>query len=132
MSCLPSEGQAALTGSVGKGRNATVVLVAGAVEDHALDASSLGACSDQLADLLGLLGLVAGRGADVGLHRGGERQRLADLVVDDLDRDVLRRPGHDQARTLVRTRDLLATALLTAQPRGCPVRSVLVVLQRDR
>src|ERR1700742_669160 len=36
-----SEGQAALTGGIGQGRDAAVVLVARAVEDHGLDARAL-------------------------------------------------------------------------------------------
>src|ERR1700748_1142046 len=58
-----SEGQAALAGGVGQGRDATVVLVARAVEDHGLDARALGPLGHQLADLLGLGCLVALEGA---------------------------------------------------------------------
>jgi hypothetical protein len=67
MSCLPSEGQATLTGAVGQGRDATVVLVAGAVEDDRLDTAGLGTLRDELADLAGLGGLVVLRCAEVGL-----------------------------------------------------------------
>src|SRR4051794_24909013 len=88
-----SEGQATLAGSVCEGRDATVVLVAGAVEDHTVDARSLGALGDQAADALGLLGLVRARRAQVALHGGGVGQRLADRVVDHLGGDVLRRAG---------------------------------------
>src|SRR4029079_2936919 len=60
-----SEGQAALTGGVGQGRDAAVVLVAAAVEDHGLDARALRPLGHQLADPLGLGGLVAGQRAQV-------------------------------------------------------------------
>src|SRR5262245_7080646 len=91
-SCV-SEGQSALTGGVGEGRDAAVVLVAGAVEHDGVDARGLRTLGDQLADLLGLGGLVAAEGAQVGFHAGRRDQGLADEVVDDLDADVLRRPG---------------------------------------
>src|ERR687890_2697200 len=78
------EGQAALTGPVGECRHATVVLVAGPVEDDAVDPGRLGPLGDQLTDALGLLGLVAGHTPEVGLHGGGRRQGAADGVVDDL------------------------------------------------
>src|SRR5690606_38069426 len=109
-----SEGQAALTGAVGQGRDATVVLVAGTVEDDRLDTGLLGARSHELADALGLLGLVRGQGPQVRLHGGGGGEGLADLVVHDLHADVARRPGDDEARTLRGAVDLLATAHLAA------------------
>src|SRR5690348_3098638 len=100
MSCLPSEGQAALAGAVRKGRDATVVLVAGTVEDDLAHARCLRPLGDELADLARLRGLVALDRAEVRLDRRRRRQGLADQVVDDLRGDVLRRTGHDQARTL--------------------------------
>src|SRR5688572_32865692 len=83
-----SEGQSALPGGIGEGRDAAVVLVAGTVEDDAFDPRRLGTLGHQLADLLCLRGLVAARAADVGLHGGGVGQRRAGQVVDDLDGDV--------------------------------------------
>src|SRR3546814_417688 len=131
LSCLSlrSERQAALAGAIGKGRDTAVVLVAGAVEDHALDASCLGALGDELADLLRLGSLVAIEATQVGLHGGGRSERLADQVVDDLDADVLGGAGDDQARTLVRAADLLATTDLATQTRCDAGRGVLAVLE---
>src|SRR4051794_18179908 len=85
---LTSELQTTLASTVGQGRHATVVLVAGAVEDHALDAGGLGPLGDQAADQLRLVGLVPGLGPQVALHGGGLDQRLADGVVDHLGGDV--------------------------------------------
>src|SRR4051794_21471736 len=83
-----SERQTTLTSAIGQGRHATVVLVAGAVEDHTVDAGGLGALGDQATDPLGLLGLVTAGRAQVTLHGGGVGQRLADGVVDHLGGDV--------------------------------------------
>src|SRR3954447_20791837 len=131
--CQPwSERQAALTGGVGQGRDATVVLVARAVEDHGLDARALRALGHQLADLLGLGGLVALERAQVGLHAGGGHQGAADEVVDHLDADVLRGAGDDQARTLRGPVELLAAPHLTVQTGLRPGSGVLVLGQRDR
>src|SRR6478609_3963252 len=129
---LRSERQAALAGAVRKGRDAAVVLVARTVEDNAVDTSRLGTLSDQLADLLGLGGLVTGEAAQVGLHGRRRRERLAHDVVDHLDGDVLRGAGHDQARTLGGAVDLLTTADLTTQTRLRARSGVLVVRKRDR
>src|SRR4051794_7383608 len=126
-----SEGQAALTGGVGEGRNAAVVLVARAVEDDGLDARALRPLGHQLADLLGLGGLVALEGAQVGLHGGGRDQRLAHEVVDHLHADVLGRAGHDQARPLGRPVDLLAAPHLAVEACLGAGRGVLVLGQGD-
>src|ERR1700754_4284164 len=48
-----SEAQPALAGGLGEGRDAAVVLVSGAVEDHGLDAGDLGTLGDERTDLLG-------------------------------------------------------------------------------
>src|SRR3954451_9810430 len=128
----PSELQATLASAVGQGRHATVVLVAGAVEDHALDAGGLGPLGDQAADQLGLVGLVTRLGPQVALHRGGLDQRLAEGVVDHLGTDVLGRPGDHQARALGRAGHVLAAADLPAQPGPDARRGVLVLLERDR
>ena len=54
-----TELQPALAGAVGHRGDAAVVAVAAAVEDDRVDAGRLGALGDELADLLGLGGLVA-------------------------------------------------------------------------
>src|SRR3954451_18173981 len=123
----PSEGQAALTGGIGEGRDAAVGLVSRAGEDDGLDASAPRPLGHQLADLLGLGGLVALEGAQVGLHGGGRDQRLAHEVVDHLHADVLGRAGHDQARPVRGDRDLLAAPRLTVEARLRAGRSVLVL-----
>src|SRR3569623_862517 len=126
-----SEGQAALPGGIGEGRDAAVVLVARPVEDHGLDARALGALGHELADLLGLLGLVAREGPQVGLHRGRGHQGAAFEVVDALHADVLRGAGDHQARTLGGDGDLLAAAHLALQPGLDPRGGVLVLGQGD-
>ena len=57
---------------------------------HVLDADCLGTLGDKAANLLGLLGLVAGRGPQRRLHGGGRGERTAESVVDDLRGDVPR------------------------------------------
>src|SRR3954471_7566081 len=127
-----SERQPALAGAVGEGRDAAVVLVAGAVEDHAVDTGGLGTLGDDFADLAGLRRLVTLERAQVCLHARGGRDGPADQVVDDLDGDVLGRPGDDQARALGGAVELLAAAHLTAQPRLGARCGVLAVGQGDR
>src|SRR3954453_18337405 len=130
--CQPwSERQAALTSGVGQGRDATVVPVARAVEDHGLDARALRALGHQLADLLGLGGLVGLERAQVGLHGGGGDQRLALEVVDHLHADVLGGAGDDQSGTLGGAVDLLAAPHLAEQAGLGPGRGVLVLGQGD-
>src|ERR1044071_5174696 len=126
-----SEGQAALAGAVRKGRDAAVVLVAGAVEDHALDTSGLRALGDELADLAGLGGLVARDGAAVGLHGRGGRERLPDQVVDHLHGDVLRGARHHQAGTIRGAAELLAATDLTTRPGRDASSGVLASLECD-
>src|SRR4051794_16618190 len=126
-----SEREAALAGAVGEGRDAAVVLVAGAVEDHALDARRLGPLGDELADALGLGGLVTLEAAQVGLHRAGVGQRAADTVVDHLCGDVLRGAGDHQARTLGGAGETLAPPDLATQTRGHAAPGVLALLERD-
>src|SRR3954470_24733207 len=128
---LRSELQAALAGAVSQGRDATGVLVAGAVEDHALDAGGLRALGDELTDGLRLVGLRTGAGAQVRLEGGGRDEGLAEGVVDDLGDHVPGRLGDDQARTLGRAVDLLAAADLALEARLDLGSGVLVVGQRD-
>src|SRR3954454_7279302 len=105
-----SQDQPRLAGAVGDGRDPAGVAVATPVEHDRLDAGVLGALGHQLADLLGLGGLVALEAAQVGLHRGRRGQRVAGHVVDDLDEDVPRGAGHDEAGPRRRTAELLAHA----------------------
>src|SRR4029453_7344569 len=79
--------QSALAGAVRQRCNASVVLVTRAVENHALDAGRLGTLGDKAANLLGLLGLVPGRGSQIRLHGGGGDEGAALRVVDDLRGD---------------------------------------------
>jgi small subunit ribosomal protein S5 len=111
--------------------HATVELVAGTIEDHGLDAGGLGPLGDQLADLLGLGGLVASERAQVGLHARGGDQRVAGEVVDHLDTDVLRRTGDHQARPLRGAEQLLAPAQLALQASAGAGCGVLVLGQGD-
>src|SRR3954471_6396951 len=128
---LRSELQAALAGAVRQGRDATGVLVAGAVEDHALDTGGLGALGDELTDGLGLVGLRSVVRAQVRLEGGRRHQRLADRVVDDLGDHVLGRLGDDQTRALGGAVELLATADLALEASLDLGSGVLVVGQRD-
>ena len=113
-----SERQPALAGAVGQGRDAAVVLVAGAVEDDAVDAGGLGALGDELADLAWPWRSCRRR----------RTRRSASMVEADASvlpsrssttcaMMCLRRPGDDQARTLGRAVDLLAATDLAAQAR---------------
>ena len=79
-----------------------------------LDMDALG---EQLADLLGLRGLVTVEGTQVCLERRGGGQRVALAVVDDLHEDVAGRAVHDEARTRLGADDALA------QP-GVPARAL--------
>src|SRR5690606_18990825 len=107
----------AFTGAVRQSGDAPGVAVATAVEDDSGDARLLGPLSEELADLLRLLGLVRLERAQRGVHGGRAHQRVADRVVHDLDEHVTGRAVDDQARTLGRTNDLLADTAVTAGPR---------------
>src|SRR3954453_23356101 len=135
MSCVhrwtPSERQPAFAGAVSECCDAAVVLVAGAVEHHAVDTGGPGPLGDELADALGLGGLVTVERAQVGLHGGRRHERLADEVVDDLHGDVLRGARAHEPWSLRRAGDLLATPDLAPRPRRCAVARVLVGLECD-
>jgi hypothetical protein len=107
-----SEGQAALAGGVGEGRDAAVVLVAGPVEHDGLDTRGLGALGDELADLLGLGGLVT-----LGARRSASIVEAYASVLPTRSSTTWTRcawrAGDDQARTLGGAGDLLAAAGLT-------------------
>src|SRR6478609_6014632 len=101
-----SEFQSGFAGRLGECRDTSGVGVAAPVEDDLAHARRLGGLGDLCAGGLGLGGLVA-----VGRLEGrgrGERDALA--VVHDLREQMTRGAGHDQARTLGRTGELLAQA----------------------
>ena len=112
---LSSELQPAFASGVGERRDAAVVVVATAVEDHGLDAGGLGTLGDQLADLRAVGLLVAVDGAHIGLDGRRRGQRVAGRGRrSSCDVDVTRGAVDDQARTLGRAGDLLAQAEVTA------------------
>ena len=77
-----------------------MVLVACTVEDDLLDASGLGALSDELA-YLGSLGLlIALECTHVGFHGGSGSQGVAGQVIDDLNVHVAGGAVNDQTRCL--------------------------------
>src|SRR5205085_6400612 len=91
---------------IGNRAYTSVILVAGAVEDHFGDRNLLAAFRNVFAELL--------RGADVALarsHRGSRRERLAALVGDDLHVEVTVGAKHRQARPRVGAEHLLANPL---------------------
>src|SRR5690606_999996 len=104
--------------TLGEGGDAAVVPVAAAVEDDGAATGVLGALSDQLADLLRLLGLGALRRAQRGVQGGGGHQGVALGVVHDLGDDVLGGAGDHQARTRLGAGDLLADPQVPAGPGG--------------
>ena len=69
-----SKGQASLASAVRNSGDAAVVLVAATVEDDLVDTRSLGALGDELADLLGLGGLVTLEAAQVAAWWSGVEQ----------------------------------------------------------
>src|SRR5581483_6073317 len=93
--------------ALGECPHASVVEVAAAVEDAALDARALRGGGEQLADLFGLVGL---RPFERLLHvlPAGRRQRPPALVVDQLRADPPIGPEDRQTRPLRRPRDLAA------------------------
>src|SRR4051812_3130815 len=101
------EREPGFTGAVGDARDAAVVLVATAVEDHGLDAGRLGALAHELAHLLGGVDGAAGTAERL---LGGGRRRDGDTlhVVDHLRVDVLVRAEHREARTRRGAAHLLA------------------------
>src|SRR5215212_580880 len=113
-----SQGQPTLTGAVGDGGDAAVVLVAAAVEDDRVDARLAGALGDELADPAGLGGLVGLEGAQVGLHGRRRRQGAPLDVVDDLHEHVPGGPGDDQARLDGRAGQPLADPQVATAARG--------------
>src|SRR5579884_3554130 len=99
-----SEPQPALTGSVGEGLDASVVLVAAAVEHGAVDARRLRPLGDQLADAARLVHPAQGPQLRLGPARG--RERAAGVVVDQLREDPARGAEHRDPRALGAAADL--------------------------
>jgi hypothetical protein len=121
----------ALAGAVGQRRDAAVVLVAAAVEDDALDAGSLGALGDELADLAWPWRSCRPRSRAGRPPSSRRRPASADQVVDDLDGDVLGRAGDDQARTLGVPETFLRPRTWRRRRERTRAGGVLVVLVRS-
>src|SRR5699024_1997741 len=96
----PLELQTTFASGVCKSCDATVVLVACAVEDDGFDASFLGARSNECANLGCLSLLVAFQCAHVSFHGGSCSQGVASQVVDDLDVHVAGGAVDNQAWSL--------------------------------
>src|SRR4051812_21960200 len=104
--------QPAFARGVGKLLNAAVVLPAATVEDHSRNALLLRTLGDHRADDLGRIDVAAALLAtpEGGVDSGGRRQRVAVLIVDDLDIDILGAAKNVQAGPLGGTGDLIAHA----------------------
>src|SRR3954471_16692654 len=110
------ESQSSFARAVGECLDATVVQVAAAVEHDGFDSGLLRGCSEALADLGRLLGLVAlERLRQVEPRRGGERAPR--VVVDQLREDTAVRAKNEHARTVGRAADLPAHAAVAAEAR---------------
>ena len=96
-----SKGQASLASAVRNGGDAAVVLVAATVEDDRVDTGSLGALGDELADLLGLGGLVTLE--DVLEQLVGEIVDETDEVVDT--REEAKREAEESDLTIEESED---------------------------
>ena len=91
-----------------------MVLVTTAVEDNSFDTGSLGTLGYELANALGLGGLVTVECTKVGFQCGGARYGQALGVIDNLDEYVACGAVDDQTRTYSRTGDALADTKLAA------------------
>src|SRR5690606_32744592 len=82
--------ETAFAGGLGQRLHAAVIQEARAVEGHLLDAGSLGAFGNQLADRFGrgLVAAVGDLGTDVRLHGGSRREHAGTATGDDLGVDV--------------------------------------------
>src|SRR5271154_4434646 len=118
--CFPSKVQAALAGAVGKRFDAPVIHIAAAVEHHFVDAGLLGPLGEFLADALcGLDGRASlHRFAQRLFERGGGRNSVAPLVVDDLSVDLLRGAKNAEPRATARMSADRATHASFASIRG--------------
>src|SRR5882672_9743488 len=93
----PSELQASLAGAFGERFDATVELVAAAIEDAALDTGGLGALGEQLPRPLRLRG--GGQLAQLRLGPVDRGQGAAGGVVDELGEDATVGPVDREARS---------------------------------
>src|SRR5699024_10467176 len=114
---LRSQGQPSLTCAVGHCSDASVVLIATAIENHRLKALVLRTSGDQSADLTVLGGLVLLGAAQFGFHGGGRDQGGNGGVVDDLRHDVPGGSVDHQTRAVGRPGNVLADALMA--PGAC-------------
>jgi hypothetical protein len=105
-----------------------VVLVTTAVEDNCFDTGSLRTLGNELANALGLGGLVAFECTKVGFQSGRARYGQALGVIDNLDEYVACGTVDDQTRTNSRTGDALADTKLAAAARSrlALVRTLLI------
>src|ERR671932_859827 len=111
---LPLEAQPSFARRFRERFHASVVEVAAAVEDDALDARLLRVRGEELAHLRGLLGLRAlERALQVQPARGGQRAALE--VVHELRLDPAVRAEDDEARLLGRAADLAADTPVAAR-----------------
>ena len=93
-----------------------MVHIAAAIEYDVLNALSLAALSNELANLLGCFLVAAVLGEVLLSSRGGYQGNTGD-IVDDLCIDVLCGTEYVQTRTIGRTVDLSAYALVALQTR---------------
>src|SRR5579884_1091120 len=117
-----SEPQSGGAGRVGQRADPAVVQVAAAVEDDLLDALLAGTVGDGASHELrrGHAETTVLR-AQVLLHRGGGRQCMASLVVDELDGDVPQAAVHGESRPLRGAGEMLAHPPVTADAGGVAV-----------
>src|SRR5580700_2118716 len=102
--CFSSKVQTALAGAIRQRFDAPVIHVAAAVEHHFVDAGLLRPLGEFLADALcGLDGRASlHRFAQRLFERGGGRNSVAPLVVDDLSVDLLRGAKNAEPRATAR------------------------------
>ena len=108
--------QAALAGAICELLHAAVVHIAAAIEYDVLNALSLAALSNELANLLGCF-LVAAVLGEVLLSSRGGYQGNTGYIVNNLCIDVLCRTEYVQTGTLSGAADLSAYALVALQTR---------------
>src|SRR5437867_3646721 len=88
--------QSCFTRRVGQRLDAAVIQVTAAVEPYFLQTLGLGSVGDQLSDRLGPGNVAAGGDAGRFLDRGSRHERVALLVVDDLNIDIRHAAEHRQ------------------------------------
>src|SRR5262245_59263099 len=115
----PSELESGRARRLGHRLDPTVIQVAAAVEDRAVEAFLLETLGDQGADLLGRLDVAVGLAARLPeLERRRVRHRLADGVVDRLHVDVVQAAEDAEPRTHGVPGDTGAHPLVAARPRS--------------